>query len=85
MKVSTDGVLFGSWVNYAGAERILDIGTGTGVLALIAAQRNNTADIEAVELDLDSAKQASENFVASSWGGRLNAVHADGPATDLTT
>ena len=33
MKVSTDGVLFGSWVNYAGAERILDIGTGTGVLA----------------------------------------------------
>ncbi|HQV74863.1 MAG TPA: methyltransferase [Flavobacteriales bacterium] len=77
MKVSTDGVLFGSWVNYAGAERILDIGTGTGVLALIAAQRNSTADIEAVELDLDSAKQASENFVASSWGGRLHAVHAD--------
>lgn len=77
MKVSTDGVLFGSWVNYAGAERILDIGTGTGVLALIAAQRNSTADIVAVELDLVSAKQASENFVASPWGGRLHAEHAD--------
>lgn len=77
MKVSTDGVLFGSWVDCEGAERILDIGTGTGVLALIAAQRNPSAMIDAVELDMDSAKQAAENFGASPWQDRLRVAHAD--------
>ena len=77
MKVSTDGVLFGSWVDHVGAKRILDIGTGTGVLALIAAQRNTTAVIDAVELAADSAKQAAENFLASPWRDRLHVHNAD--------
>ncbi|MEO8067885.1 MAG: tRNA (adenine-N(6)-)-methyltransferase, partial [Flavobacteriales bacterium] len=48
IKVGTDAVLLGAWTNYRGAMRILDIGTGCGVLALIAAQRNALARIDAV-------------------------------------
>lgn len=77
MKVSTDGVLFGAWVDYDGAERILDIGTGTGVLALIAAQRNATAMIDAVEIEEEAARQAAENIVASPWADRIRVHHLD--------
>jgi len=77
MKVSTDGVLLGAWTKYANASRILDIGTGTGVLALIAAQRNPTAIIDAVEIDAVSAEQARENVAASPWPDRVNVFHAD--------
>lgn len=75
MKVSTDGVLFGAWVDYAGAARILDIGTGTGLLALIAAQRNAMARIDAVEIDAEAASQAAENAAASPWSDRVR-IHA---------
>lgn len=75
MKVSTDGVLFGAWVNYSGAMNILDIGTGTGLLALIAAQRNQAAHIDAVEIDTEAASQASENVSESPWPERV-LVHA---------
>ena len=74
MKVSTDGVLFGAWVGVEGATRILDIGTGTGVLALIAAQRNPKASIDAVEIDDRAAGQAAENLEMSPWKDRLR-VH----------
>lgn len=74
MKVGTDALLFGAWVDHAGARRILDIGTGTGVLALIAAQRNSGARIDAVEIDGDAAEQAKANAAASPWGDRI-AVH----------
>lgn len=77
LKVGTDGVLFGAWVNYAGATRILDIGTGTGVLALIAAQRTATATVDAVEIDDAAAEQATENASASPWAYRVRVHRMD--------
>lgn len=77
MKVSTDGVLFGAWVDYAGAKRILDIGTGTGLLALIAAQRASSAFIDALEIDDEAAAQAGENVAASPWADRIRVHRAD--------
>jgi len=77
LKVGTDGVLFGAWTGHEGAGRILDIGAGTGLLALIAAQRNATARIDAVEIDDAAAGQAAENFADSPWAERLRAHRMD--------
>src|SRR5690606_18064671 len=77
MKVGTDGVLLGAWARHPGAAHILDIGTGTGLLALIAAQRNPAALIDAVEVDAGAAQQARENVAASPWPERIRVYHAD--------
>lgn len=72
MKVGTDGVLLGAWFSVHGTERrILDIGTGTGVIALMAAQRTGAGDIVAVDIDVQSAECAARNFRNSPWSGRL--------------
>ncbi|RPD48616.1 methyltransferase [Hymenobacter sediminis] len=71
MKVSTDACVLGAVAPVEGASSILDIGTGTGLLALMAAQRNPSARIEAVELDAAAATQATENFRVSPWSSRL--------------
>ncbi len=76
MKVGTDGVLLGSWFDVNGVERLLDIGTGTGLLALMAAQRG-VNDIMAVEIDKSAAIQASENIADSLWKGSIEVVNAD--------
>ena len=79
MKVGTDGVLLGAWALpfKAGAASILDVGTGSGVIALMMAQRFPNAKIHAIDIDADAAAQAAENFSASPWSNRLTAQHAD--------
>ncbi|MFK5959649.1 MAG: methyltransferase [Lutibacter sp.] len=77
MKVGTDGVLLGAWVNLNFNPRsILDIGAGTGLIALMMAQRCNAELIDAIELDDNSYEQTVENFENSDWGDRLFCYHA---------
>lgn len=75
MKIGTDGVLLGAWANIAQASSILDIGTGTGVLALMSAQRNPSAFIHALEIDQQAFFQASNNIKNSPWQNRLTIFH----------
>ena len=77
MKVGTDGVLLGSWVDVEKARRVLDIGTGTGLLALMVAQRNEHAFVHALEIDSDAATQADENARESAWGDRITVIQGD--------
>jgi len=71
MKVGTDGVLLGAWADLENSNSILDIGTGSGLIALMAAQRNPSAEIEAVEIDSPSCLQANENISRSKWKDRI--------------
>ncbi|WP_163399900.1 tRNA1(Val) (adenine(37)-N6)-methyltransferase [Flavobacterium fluviatile] len=77
MKVGTDGVLLGAWapINH-NPFSILDIGAGTGIIALMQAQRTNAEQIDALEIDEDAYEQAVENFENSPWGDRLFCFHA---------
>lgn len=75
MKVGTDGVLLGSWADLTGSKHILDIGTGTGLIALMAAQRNSQAQIDAIEIDIKAYQQAIENVQASPWWNRVAIFH----------
>ncbi len=77
MKVGTDGVLLGAWARVEHASTVLDVGTGTGLIALMAAQRNRTARVVAVELDPEAARQAAENVQESPWADRMEVVCAD--------
>jgi len=77
MKVNTDGVLLGAWADVSGAKKILDIGTGTGVIALMMAQKNSEATIEGLDIDEGAYQQTEQNFERSKWRQRLIALHAD--------
>lgn len=92
MKVGTDGVLLGAWADVQGCHEVIDAGSGTGVIALMAAQRLASAPadwhVTAVELDADAASQAAENVSASPWQERIEVMHGDFrtlslPAADL--
>ncbi|WP_417762733.1 tRNA1(Val) (adenine(37)-N6)-methyltransferase [Shewanella sp.] len=85
MPVSTDGVLLGAWSLVAGAQQILDIGAGSGLLSLMAAQRNAQAQIDAVELDDGAAAACQRNFAASPWAARLRLHHCSIQAFSAAT
>ncbi len=77
MKIGTDGVLLGAWTSVQDPYSILDIGAGTGILALMLAQRSDAEQIDALEIDEDAYEQCVENFENSSWADRLFCYHAD--------
>ena len=77
MKIGTDGVLLGAWAPIENNPfSILDIGTGTGILALMLSQRSNAQQIDALEIDEDAYEQAVDNFENSFWSDRLFCFHA---------
>ncbi|MDR2291897.1 MAG: methyltransferase [Prevotellaceae bacterium] len=75
MKVGVDGVMLGAWTDVAKAVNILDIGTGTGLIAIMMAQRNSIANIDAVEIEQQSYEQAVENVNRCIWKNRINVIH----------
>lgn len=76
MKVGTDGVLVGAWCDTGGARRVLDVGCGTGLIALMLAQRCEAeAEITGIEIDGDAAEQARENVANSPWPDRIAIAH----------
>ncbi|WP_417799433.1 tRNA1(Val) (adenine(37)-N6)-methyltransferase [Tenacibaculum sp.] len=77
MKVGTDAVLLGAWCNLGDyPDTMLDVGSGTGVISLMLAQRSDAMTIDAVEVDGDAYEQTVENFEQSDWGDRLFCYNA---------
>ena len=77
MKIGTDGVLLGAWAPINEQTfSILDIGSGTGIIALMLAQRSDADQIDALEIDENAYEQAVENFENSPWSDRLFCYHA---------
>ncbi len=74
MKIGTDGVLLGAWADTAEATDILDVGTGTGVIAIMLAQRVPTAKVDAVEIDEEACQTAIKNMQNSPFADRLDCV-----------
>jgi tRNA1Val (adenine37-N6)-methyltransferase len=76
MKTGTDGVTLGAWVDLKNRTDILDVGTGTGIIALIMAQRNPLALIDAIDIDANACIQAAENVSASPFQAQITVTHA---------
>jgi tRNA1Val (adenine37-N6)-methyltransferase len=77
LKVGTDAMLLGAFINSEHEHLGLDIGTGTGVLSLMVAQKNSNIQIDAIDLDGESIIDCQENFTHSNWVERLSAISAD--------
>ena len=77
MKVGTDGVLLGAWTSVDHSHRLLDIGTGTGLIALMLAQRCPQAFITAIDIDAEAVEQARENALSSPWKDRVEVLLQD--------
>lgn len=76
MKVGTDSIILGSWIDLVDENSILDIGTGTGILALMLAQRSEAQTIDAVEISAIAFEEAVNNFEHSPWADRLFCYHS---------
>lgn len=77
MKVGTDGVLLGAWCDVAGCHRVLDVGTGSGVIALMVAQRLREAEIVGIDISGEAVSEARENVSNSPWRDRIDIFEAD--------
>lgn len=78
MKVSTDACIQGAWTPVNDdVQRVLDIGTGTGLLALMLTQKKNDTITDAIELDEEASAQAKENIAASAWADRVHVINGD--------
>lgn len=77
MKVGTDGTLLGAWANVpmADAAKVLDIGTGTGLISLMVAQRYPQAMVTAIDIDEGAVRQATENTMRSPFNNRIEIIH----------
>ena len=83
MKVGTDGVLLGAWAQVDHATTALDVGTGSGLIALMLASRSSQIQVTAIDIDKDAVNQAADNFEKSSFASRLTVRQEDfGHATD---
>jgi len=76
-KVTGDSVFLGAWADVSHSKQILDLGTGTGLLALMAAQRNSQAQIAAIEKDSTSLDEARQNILNSPWHERITILEGD--------
>ncbi len=76
MKVGTDSVLLGAWANVTGDSKILDIGSGTGLLAIMLAQKNKRAEIHGVEIEKNSFEESVINTSSCKWNKRLSMIHS---------
>ena len=76
-KVGTDGGLLGAWADLKQSKHILDVGTGSGLIALMAAQRASEAEVVGIEIDPDAARQASENAQRSPFSERITITQSD--------
>lgn len=77
MKVGTDGVLLGAWADPSGASLIIDAGTGSGLIALMMAQRVPGARVKGIEISPDAAADAAANVAASPWPDRVEIISGD--------
>lgn len=75
MKIGTDGVLLGAWADVSAVKTALDIGTGSGVIAIMLAQRAPEAQIHGIDIDEHSCQQAAENMKAAPWASQLEVLH----------
>ncbi|WP_165020419.1 tRNA1(Val) (adenine(37)-N6)-methyltransferase [Dysgonomonas sp. ZJ279] len=75
MKVGTDGTLLGAWTKLEGAKRILDVGTGSGLISLMLAQRKNDTEIDAIDTDTDAVEQANDNIKQSPFFKLIKCQH----------
>lgn len=76
MKVGTDGVLLGAWANIRDSKTALDIGTGSGLIALMMAQRSNTLSINAIDIDNNAIEQTNENIKQSPFIHRISCLNS---------
>lgn len=77
MKIGTDAVLLGAWTDVGGAKCIVDAGCGSGVISLMMAQRNDTAEIIGVDIEQAACEDSTDNFKRSHWSARLSAMQLD--------